>query len=1158
MMKILQQNINRSTLATKELLNTINEMNCDLALLQEPACNNNNEIKGFSGSTTIINTNSPTERPRAIIAIFNSAVQHQVIQTSNEDICAVKFTNASTQCILISTYIPSNTDIRPHLIILRNILETHQNTPVIISGDTNCNHPIWGSQRYTTRGQILSDFISELDLCIFNSQSPTYQHQDGRKGWIDLTLANSSAVTLIANWKQLPFSSYSDHTAQNFDVNIVQYEQITQLTTWKYKETDVDWAEYADGFNDEHVDQLNSYIHDITTTADIDQCVARLTSMIEEAAQLCLRPQVKRKARISTKPFWWDRDVATLAKTVKHFKNKLHRTPIQLTGLRQMYLDKYLHYRSQLTKKIKKMSEESWRMFVADGDDSQGTAYGNAFRFLKSKLNHTKNDLPILNCDHSEIRNVATTLLNTFFPTDETTDETPENHDGVYEFDKHSFQQTNRLMKATNPKKSPGPDGMTNNMIKNAPHQMKLAMHNLFLACLRYGYFPLEWKASVVRVIPKPLKANYLIPSAYRPISLTPHLSKILERIINNHLIFHLKEFIHPDQHGFQPGKSTVTALHQILRNVPAPNKRKKRAIVTFDFRAAFDHAPHSAMLRALELAKVPIFLIRITESYLRKRKVEMRLPNNTIRHRIQGLGCPQGGVLSPTLWTVVINDLLMELTAAQHLPIAYADDLTVVCSATTQEKLQMKINSVIDIVDGWSRTTSIPINYDKSMVLHIGKFMCEYDQLTRIKVTNETKILGVIFTSNMKFNRHVNTKIEKAKKYLNKLQIFISHKYGLTSGRRTTLYNCYVKPSLIYASELWGDKVSENTLKKLTRTENQILRNAVHGFRSTSSDSVRALTDTPYIKDLIKARVEAFNARGQLQPTNIINTLEHSVYSGREETLTDWKITIQSKKVDNGEIGCKTTLEEVGTDRLMRTIHTRYKVDLAEIDAERNCLRKILKATRNQNESTSILIKTRFSKLVDITKPSVSKNVHAITELAQRSTIYVSRNTDLNLNFDPRESISEATKYSYNYHSLSKHKDQMMMKLRRSVEEARGRCRQTVQSACSNKHFSYSTISQAVTTFLTQHGPVRAYLKGMWNIGPSSDCPECHSAETYEHVTFHCPRFEDIHDHYDTRLCMTDIDGLVNRLINEQKLSDFCEEILRRLRLFNTNLRAV
>ena len=107
-------------------------------------------------------------------------------------------------------------------------------------------------------------------------------------------------------------------------------------------------------------------------------------------------------------------------------------------------------------------------------------------------------------------------------------------------------------------KKAPGPDQVTNEMLINLGPQGKKKLLQLFNDSWRTGIVPEVWKEATILPIHKKGKDKKKATS-YRPISLTSCVGKLMERLINNRLTWHLesKGHINPEQAAFRQNRST-------------------------------------------------------------------------------------------------------------------------------------------------------------------------------------------------------------------------------------------------------------------------------------------------------------------------------------------------------------------------------------------------------------------------------------------------------------------------------------------------------------------------------------------------------------------------------------------------------------------------
>jgi hypothetical protein len=80
--------------------------------------------------------------------------------------------------------------------------------------------------------------------------------------------------------------------------------------------------------------------------------------------------------------------------------------------------------------------------------------------------------------------------------------------------------------------------------------------------------------------------------------------------------------------------------------------------------------------------------------------------------------GCPQGGVLSPLLWTIVVDSLLYRLSNAGFEVQGYADDLAIVVRGKFDSTIRDRMMIAIDIVSGWCQEHGLPVNPSKSVLV--------------------------------------------------------------------------------------------------------------------------------------------------------------------------------------------------------------------------------------------------------------------------------------------------------------------------------------------------------------------------------------------------------------------------------------------------------
>ena len=174
------------------------------------------------------------------------------------------------------------------------------------------------------------------------------------------------------------------------------------------------------------------------------------------------------------------------------------------------------------------------------------------------------------------------------------------------------------LLAALDTSKSTGHDEISAKMLKYTAESITPSLTALFNLSISTGVFPSEWK--IGRIIPIPKGKNQTLPFGFRPISILPIVSKILERHVKSVIEKHLQENapISPRQWGFMASCSTVSALIKVIDDwFNALEQGHKVCVVFFDMCKVFDRVPHLPLLKTMERLGLDEYLLRWIRSYL-------------------------------------------------------------------------------------------------------------------------------------------------------------------------------------------------------------------------------------------------------------------------------------------------------------------------------------------------------------------------------------------------------------------------------------------------------------------------------------------------------------------------------------------------------------
>ena len=237
-------------------------------------------------------------------------------------------------------------------------------------------------------------------------------------------------------------------------------------------------------------------------------------------------------------------------------------------------------------------------------------------------------------------------------------------------------------------------------------------------ACLKQHFLD-HWKKAVILPIPKPQK-DLIFATSYRPISLLPSLGKLLEKIILTRLKNSINKCIIKEQFGFRKRHSTVLQLAKIIDDITKKfNLNQSTSMIALDIERAFDTVWHSALIAKMVQLNIPNYLVKLTISYLRNRSFQVKVNKTLSEIKKIPAGVPQGSLLSPTLFTIFINDIPKTTNTELSL---FADDTAIKASSFKINKSFEYIQRHITILETYYQKWKIKINADKSKSIYFTK----------------------------------------------------------------------------------------------------------------------------------------------------------------------------------------------------------------------------------------------------------------------------------------------------------------------------------------------------------------------------------------------------------------------------------------------------
>uniref|UniRef100_A0A8C6NVF2 Reverse transcriptase domain-containing protein n=1 Tax=Nothobranchius furzeri TaxID=105023 RepID=A0A8C6NVF2_NOTFU len=251
-----------------------------------------------------------------------------------------------------------------------------------------------------------------------------------------------------------------------------------------------------------------------------------------------------------------------------------------------------------------------------------------------------------------------------------------------------SRSQVKRQLERLNRNKAAGPDGVSPRVLKACAEQLCGIVQHLFNLSLAQEKVPVLWKTSCL--VPVPKKTRPSVNDDYRPVALTSHIMKVLERLLLVHLNKQTRTYQDPLQFTYRHGVGVEDAIIQLLQPTHCHLDKAGNtvSVMFFDFSSAFNTIQPDVLCQKLQKTQVGPSTIVWIKDYLTNRPQFVRLKNCTSNQAISNIGAPQGTVLSPFLFTLYTSDSQYKSETC-HLQ-KYSDDSAVGnCSASDRKALQ-------------------------------------------------------------------------------------------------------------------------------------------------------------------------------------------------------------------------------------------------------------------------------------------------------------------------------------------------------------------------------------------------------------------------------------------------------------------------------------
>lgn len=780
-----------------------------------------------------INDGIMVGRPQKGVAILWKKMFSSSITPIYFDECinCIKIVGIEKSILLINIYMPFDKKDDNSLVnyvssvsALRYLIHDSNCSDILLMGDFNTRYNVGNY------GGILNDFLSEFNLIkadlVMPSNSFTYlSHAHNTTSWIDHILCSKSLASTLHNLHIRYDLSLYDHfplactletnishvrlssSNENLDKKFVYWNKLSETEMQSYKENvkrfidmndlnekDVCYCQKYDCREIEHLDQLDSMLMIITDilhrssenftiyNKNIKKCIPGWNELVKPyyivAQEYFLNWKEGGRIRHGT-------DYENMTSSRANFKRVLKQCRKDETHIRNVQMANNLQSKKidKFWNNVRKIKNNKFQPPSVIDNKTEHNSIANSFADLYKDIFNDpkcKGDIPLISNDISP-------------------------YDIFYTFTSNNMEEAiNKL----NP--SIGPDFIHAYHLKYCTDIIGKVLSRFFNACLMHNYLPSSITNATVNPLIKNKFENIHDPKNYRPIFSSSIFLKVFEYAILDKIEHYLT--FNDRQHGFRRFYSTTTAnvvLKETIHNYTHKNSNVYACLM--DLTKAFDKVTHCKLFEKLFRLGVPSYFVNILSYWYSHQNVFVKFQNGRSHNWIIGNGVRQGGILSPWLFNVYIDEILASVSSLKYgcrfgltmsNIIGYADDIVLL--APTRESLQ----KLIDVTYNLTSDLNLNFNPNKTVCMifrpyrlpwHIENSPVFYLNNHQLNVVGSTKYLGTILSDDL---REKNDMIRCRNSFFNSFNSILRKFSSLDSYTLMFLFKSYC--THMYGADLW------------------------------------------------------------------------------------------------------------------------------------------------------------------------------------------------------------------------------------------------------------------------------------------------------------------------------------------------------------------
>lgn len=792
-------------------------------------------------------------------------INHRIIQVS------LKFNNDMVH--IISVYAPDITKPRDDREEFYDKLEeviTNINRldKIFIIGDTNArvgNTPIpgvmqhWNEDTVNENGEILINMCTQLELRINNTY---FQHKPQHKYTFENTRAQRSVIDYIITNRTVHPSKILDVRTLTSANAGTEHNLILCKYRYKAKRNKKQARPAVYKYNVESLTTESTRVlfaqrlqaklqeNNIKDDDDSNEAWAKLQHNIQKSAEEALGIRKCSASNSSKYKPWFNEELKNLTnekqQAFKKYRN--NRTTEEMAAYRIV--------RNRINTKIRAIKSEYWERFSSEMEHDLYGAQRKIWKLLRKYKKPIDEAVQTTNITPES----WTTYFKALYETNNTLQEDPTYPTGVMSPNGTLNEDctiteedvTLNIGKLKN-RKAPGPDNISNEMIKSGGLELKGNLTALFTKILDTAQIPEDWKHTIT--IPLHKKGSRKDPNNYRGISLINSVAKLFTKIISTKIT--TNACINEEQQGFRANRSTIDAIFILRQIVEKSIEYAKPVFMCFvDLSKAFDMIRIRDVILTLQRRGIADNIIQIIKNLNTNNLTQIKTELGTTHKIPVADGIRQGDSLSPTLFNLVMDEVIQTI---KNLNIGYSmggRTTNIICYADDAVLLADNEDDLQRLLYKFSLSTTeynLQISAEKTKCMVISKMpiRCKLQSANKvIEQVNTFNYLGIDITDSKRLKDEVRRSTNKAAQISGALHNIIWRNKYMSPHSKVRIYKTCVRPILTYGAET---RAETNPTKQLMRTTEMKTLRAISGVTLRDRKRSKEIRESLNVQDVVR-----------------------------------------------------------------------------------------------------------------------------------------------------------------------------------------------------------------------------------------------------------------------------------------------------------------